>query len=275
MLGPKYRKKFSTINAGIVAEIVEKYLNDPESIDESEYELLISTFNLQLANTKVVSGNLEDKRDSAYLHANINPLFKADTNFSLDNQNLNEKYLGSIGWEFSHLRNTEEKDWLYHTVENINITIDDKKKIKILERLIHVENFEQFLHKSFVGARWYGLEGSESLIILLDEIINNFEDYDTITFGMPHRGRLNVLAHIFDKPYSEIFAEFKEENINHMSSGNVDEYLRDVKYHLGAKKEKKSELLLVPNPSHLEMINPVILGVTKAYQKKARKVLEY
>ena len=165
MLGPKYRKKFSTINAGIVAEIVEKYLNDPESIDESEYELLISTFNLKPANTKVVNGNLEDKRDSAYLHANINPLFKSNTNFNLDNQNLNEKYLGSIGWEFSHLRNTEEKDWLYHTVENINITIDEKKKIKILERLIHVENFEQFLHKSFVGARWYGLEGSESLII--------------------------------------------------------------------------------------------------------------
>ena len=273
MLGPKYRKKFSTINAGIVAEIVEKYLNDPESIDESEYELLISTFNFQPTNTKVVSENLKDKRDSAYLHANINPLFKADTNFNLDNQDLNEKYLGSIGWEFSHLRNTEEKDWLYHTVENINIRIDEKKKIKILERLIHVENFEQFLHKSFVGARWYGLEGSEALIILLDEIINNFEDYDTITFGMPHRGRLNVLAHIFDKPYSEIFAEFKEENINHMSSGNVDEYLRDVKYHLGAKKEKKSELLLVPNPSHLEMINPVILGVTKAYQKKGKTSL--
>ena len=82
MLGPKYRKKFSTINAGIVAEIVERYLNDPESIDESEYELLISTFNLKPANTKVVNGNLEDKRDSAYLHANINPLFKSNTNFS-------------------------------------------------------------------------------------------------------------------------------------------------------------------------------------------------
>ena len=103
------------------------------------------------------------------------------------------------------------KDWLYHTVENINITIDEKKKIKILERLIHVENFEQFLHKSFVGARWYGLEGSEALIILLDEIINNFEDYDTITFGMPHRGRLNVLAHIFDKPYSEILLNSKKK----------------------------------------------------------------
>ena len=72
---------------------------------------------------------------------------------------------------------------------------------------------------------------------------------------MPHRGRLNVLAHIFDKPYSEIFSEFKEENINHMSSGNVDEYLRDVNIIL-VQKRKKSELLLVPNPSHLEMITP-------------------
>ncbi len=273
MLGPKYRKKFSTINAGIVAEIVERYLNDPESIDESEYELLISAFEFQPNNDQKIIGNANDKRDIAYLHANINPLIKNDSSFNLENQGLNKIYLESIGWEFSHLRNEEEKDWLYDVVENTNISIDEKKKIKLLERLIHVENFEQFLHKSFVGARWYGLEGSEALIIILDEIINNFENYDTITFGMPHRGRLNVLAHIFDKPYSEIFSEFKEENINHMSSGNVDEYLRDVKYHLGAKKEKKSELLLVPNPSHLEMINPVILGVTKAYQKKGRSSL--
>ena len=217
MLGPKYRKKFSTINAGIVAEIVERYLNDPESIDESEYELLISTFEFQPNNDQKIIDNANDKRDIAYLHANINPLIKNDSSFNLENQGLNKIYLESIGWEFSHLRNEKEKDWLYDVVENTNISFDEKKKIKLLERLIHVENFEQFLHKSFVGARWYGLEGSEALIIILDEIINNFENYDTITFGMPHRGRLNVLAHIFDKPYSEIFSEFKEENINPVS----------------------------------------------------------
>ena len=88
MLGPKYRKKFSTINAGIVAEIVERYLNDPESIDESEYELLISTFEFQPNNDQKIIGNANDKRDIAYLHANINPLIKNDSGFNLENQGL-------------------------------------------------------------------------------------------------------------------------------------------------------------------------------------------
>jgi len=275
MLGPKYRKKFSVINAGIVAEIIERYLSDPDSINESEYQLLLSTFKFESNGVNSNSGSISfDKRDRAYLYADLNPLEKNESaNYNFEDSKLNQIYLKTIGWEFSHLRNNDEKEWLYNTVENKNISLSREVKLKLLKRLIHVENFEQFLHKSFVGARWYGLEGSEALIIILDEIINGFENYDSINFGMPHRGRLNVLAHIFDKPYSEIFSEFKEENINHMSSGNVDEYLRDVKYHLGAKKSTKSELLLIPNPSHLEMINPVILGVTKAYQKKGKTSL--
>ncbi|MFL2642043.1 MAG: 2-oxoglutarate dehydrogenase E1 component [Dehalococcoidia bacterium] len=275
MLGPKYRKKFSVINAGIVAEIIERYLSDPDSIDESEYQLLLSTFEFESTSSLVQNNSTEiDKKSNAYLHADINPLVKNDNSkYDFEEQNLNSIYLGSIGWEFSHLRNSNEKEWLYDAAENKDISLDNEAKLNLLKRLIHVENFEQFLHKSFVGARWYGLEGSEALIIIIDEIINGFGSYDSINFGMPHRGRLNVLAHIFDKPYSEIFSEFKEENINHMSSGNVDEYLRDVKYHLGAKKSTKSELLLIPNPSHLEMINPVILGVTKAYQKKGKTSL--
>jgi 2-oxoglutarate dehydrogenase E1 component len=275
MLGPKYRKKFSVINAGIVAEIIERYLSDPDSIDESEYQLLLSTFNFESNVVNSNSGPISfDKRDNAYLYTDLNPLEKNESsNYNFEDNKLNQIYLKTIGWEFSHLRNNDEKEWLYSTVENKDISLSQEEKLNLLKRLIHVENFEQFLHKSFVGARWYGLEGSEALIIILDEIINSFENYDSINFGMPHRGRLNVLAHIFDKPYSEIFSEFKEENINHMSSGNVDEYLRDVKYHLGAKKSTKSELLLIPNPSHLEMINPVILGVTKAYQKKGKTSL--
>ena len=275
MLGPKYRKKFSVINAGIVAEIIERYLSNPDSIEESEYQLLLSTFEFESTSSLVQNNSTEiDKKSNAYLHADINPLERNDNSkYNFEEQNLNSIYLGSIGWEFSHLRSNNEKEWLYDAAENKDISLDNEAKLNLLKRLIHVENFEQFLHKSFVGARWYGLEGSEALIIIIDEIINGFGSYDSINFGMPHRGRLNVLAHIFDKPYSEIFSEFKEENINHMSSGNVDEYLRDVKYHLGAKKSTKSELLLIPNPSHLEMINPVILGVTKAYQKKGKTSL--
>ena len=119
----------------------------------------------------------------------------------------------------------------------------------------------------------YSLEGSEALIIIIDEIIEQCKEYDSINFGMPHRGRLNILAHIFGKPYREIFSEFREEGINNVGSSKNDDYLKDVKYHLGAKKTKDSELFLFPNPSHLEMINPVILGVTKAQQMNGNSSL--
>ena len=272
MLGPKHRKKFSLINSGILAEILEKYFNDPDSIDDSEIKLITSYFGIDLVNSSKSSTKTElDNdyvRDFGYLHADINPI-KENENI-IGNVNVSPEvesaYLNKIGWEFAHIREKSEKKWLYDLVENIEINISKDQKFQILKRLIEVENFEQFLHKSFVGARWYSLEGSESLIIVLDKIISDSKNYDSINFGMPHRGRLNVLAHIFDKPYSEIFSEFREENINHMGSGKIDEYLRDVKYHLGAKKDQDSELLLFPNPSHLEMINPVILGATKAKQ---------
>ena len=272
MLGPKNRKKFSLINSGILVEILEKYFNDPDSIDKSEFDLIASYFDVDLSTRTGLSSktNFDDNyiRDFGYLHANINPL-KENENI-LNNENstseLSKIYLGNIGWEFSHIRDISEKKWLYDYVENIELNINKDQKISLLNRLFIVENFEQFLHKTFVGARWYSLEGSESLIIILDKIISDSSNYDSINFGMPHRGRLNVLAHIFDKPYSEIFSEFREDNINNMGSGKIDEYLRDVKYHLGAKKNKDSELFLYPNPSHLEMINPVILGATKAKQ---------
>ena len=272
MLGPKNRKKFSLINSGILVEILEKYFNDPDSIDESEINLITSCFDVDLNNnskssTKTsIDGNYV--RDFGYLHADINPI-KENVNI-INNENisaeLSSNYLDKIGWEFSHIRDRSERKWFYDHIENIEINIDKNQKINLLKRLIEAENFEQFLHKTFVGARWYSLEGSESLITILDQIVSDSPNYDSINFGMPHRGRLNVLAHIFDKPYSEIFSEFREENINNMGSRKIDEYLRDVKYHLGAKKNKGSELFLYPNPSHLEMINPVILGATKAKQ---------
>jgi len=278
MLGPKNRKKFSLINSGILVEILEKYFNDPDSVDESEINLITSYFDVDLNKSSKSSAktNLDDDyiRDFGYLHADTNPI-KENTNTNINNENISSKlsnnYLGKIGWEFSHIRDRSEKKWLHDHVENIEINIDKNQKINLIKRLIEAENFEQFLHKTFVGARWYSLEGSESLITILDQIISDSTTYDSINFGMPHRGRLNILAHIFDKPYPEIFSEFREENINNMGSGKIDEYLRDVKYHLGAKKNKGLELFLYPNPSHLEMINPVILGATKAKQIKNDK----
>ncbi|MEG3581620.1 MAG: 2-oxoglutarate dehydrogenase E1 component [Chloroflexota bacterium] len=281
-LGPKHRKKFSSINAGIVAEIVEQYLSNPDAVDQEEFDLLINS--LDISKTSDIKdlgldSTIETKnycRNFGYLHAEINPL---ETNTKVLPANINPTeidrslYLDKIGYEFIHLRNSKEKNWLYNEIENSVIKISQKRKLNLVERLVEVEGFEKFLHKGFLGARWYSLEGSESMIIVLDEIIRLSTDYDYINVGMPHRGRLNVLAHVFDKPYSEIFSEFREENINHMSSGRMEDYLIDVKYHLGAKKSQDAEILLFPNPSHLEMINPVILGVTKAQQMKNKSSL--
>ena len=104
MLGPKYRKKFSVINAGIVAEIIERYLSDPDSIDESEYNLLQSTFKFESNGVSPSPGfSSSDKRDNAYLYANLNPLEKKEsTNYIFEENELNEIYLGSIGWAVSY-----------------------------------------------------------------------------------------------------------------------------------------------------------------------------
>ena len=172
MLGPKNRKKFSLINSGILVEILEKYFNDPDSIDKSEFDLIASYFDVDLSTSTRLSSktNHDDDyiRDFGYLHANINPLKENENIINDENINLelSKIYLENIGWEFSHIRNISEKKWLYDYVENIELNINKNQKISLLNRLFIVENFEQFLHKTFVGARWYSLEGSESLIII-------------------------------------------------------------------------------------------------------------
>ena len=116
MLGPKYRKKFSVINAGIVAEIIERYLSDPDSINESEYQLLLSTFKFESNGVNSNSGSISfDKRDRAYLYADLNPLEKNESaNYNFEDSKLNQIYLKTIGWEFSHLRNNDEKNSLFN-----------------------------------------------------------------------------------------------------------------------------------------------------------------
>ena len=123
MLGPKNRKKFSLINSGILVEILEKYFNDPDSIDKSEFDLIASYFDVDLSTSAGLSSKTNDDddyiRDFGYLHANINPL-KENENI-LNNENytpeLSKIYLGKIGWEFSHIRDISERKWLYDYVE--------------------------------------------------------------------------------------------------------------------------------------------------------------
>jgi 2-oxoglutarate dehydrogenase E1 component len=182
---------------------------------------------------------------------------------------LEKIYLGTIGYEFNHIRNSDTFEWVKKKVESEGFNIEPKEneKKEILQKLNEAVIFENFLHTKYIGQKRFSLEGGENTITALHTIINKAADYDVeeIVIGMAHRGRLNVLANIMGKTYEEIFNEFE---------GGVDPDLTmgdgDVKYHLGyssymeTKAGKKVYVKLAPNPSHLEAVDPVVLGYTRA-----------
>ncbi len=181
---------------------------------------------------------------------------------------LNETYCKSIGSEFLFIRHPEKIDWLQHRIESSkNQTIfSTNEKKKIYNLLNEASGFEQFIHKRFVGQKRFSIEGSEALIPALYYIMTSGAEtgIDEYIIGMAHRGRLNVLANIMHKPAENIFQEFIAEEYEDRIS------LGDVKYHLGYSNkvtldnQKEIELHLVPNPSHLETVSPVVQGISRA-----------
>ena len=152
---------------------------------------------------------------------------------------------------------------------------------RLLERLTRVDAFEKFLHKTFLGQKRFSVEGNDMVVPMLNRIIRSAADVGTpvVTLGMAHRGRLNVLAHVMDKPYSKIFGEFQQPEKGEQSSAAGrpgDAWVGDVKYHLGvrgfqlADEEADEEVFihLAPNPSHLEHVNPVVEGMARASQEE-------
>ena len=183
-------------------------------------------------------------------------------------QHLEKVYCQSIGVEFTYIRNPIEVNWFkkrLHVNDN-NPSFSSSKKIHILNKLNQAVSFEAFLHKKFVGQKRFSLEGAESLIPALDSLIEHGSSIGVKEFimGMAHRGRLNVLANIFNKTYKEIFSEFEGNKYED------DTIAGDVKYHLGftsvqkCDNGKKVKLSLCPNPSHLEAVDPVVEGITRA-----------
>src|SRR6266568_304897 len=186
---------------------------------------------------------------------------------------LRKIYCSTRGYDYAHLRSPEEREWLRQAAESgwFRTPNDPIDEVALLERLTEVEVFEQFLHRTFPGKTRFSIEGLDILVPLLDEIIGGAAEarVRNVVIGMGHRARLNVLAHILNKPVAQILAEFKDP----VRARNFREDLGwtgDVKYHLGARRAIKGgelvglEIHMPPNPSHLEAINPVVQGMARA-----------
>ena len=184
---------------------------------------------------------------------------------------LNQKYCSTIGAEFMHISDPEQRNWFKERFENFNRSVEFKpeRQKEIFAKLVEAEGFEQFLDAKYKGAKRFGLDGGESLIPALSELLKiaSEQDVKEVVIGMAHRGRLNVLTNILGKEQRALFHEFKGGSYkpsNIAGSG-------DVKYHLGASKDynyegKKLHVSLLPNPSHLEIVDPVVLGKSRAKQ---------
>ena len=191
-------------------------------------------------------------------------------------------YCQNIGFEFMHMSDPDERQWIRDRIEGKekDIKFTDNGKKAILNKLVEAEGFEKYLHVKFVGTKRFGLDGGESLIPALEQIIKRGGHLGVkeVKIGMSHRGRLNVLANMMQKPFKAIFKEFFGQSIT-----SKKDFEGDVKYHLGASANREFDgnlvhISLTDNPSHLEAVNPVVLGQVRAKQffhkdKERKKVI--
>ncbi|HSR42963.1 MAG TPA: thiamine pyrophosphate-dependent enzyme, partial [Longimicrobiales bacterium] len=204
-------------------------------------------------------------------------LLDADTGESLAEtlRHLEETYSGPIAYEFEHLEDPEKVQWFWdHLERRSHLTeLEDDEKRWLLERLTQVEGLEGFLHRSYLGQKRFSVEGSDMLVPMLDVVVRDVAGKGgrEVVMGMAHRGRLNVLAHIVGIEYREILREF-EGGKKKGALSVPDPGTGDVKYHHGADGAYETpdgsrvRITLVPNPSHLEFVNPVVEGMTRVRQ---------
>lgn len=199
---------------------------------------------------------------------------------------LREIYTRSAAYEFTHIHDENERTWLNRQAESGSFPapLSTREKEELLERLMQVEQFESFIHKTFVGQKRFSIEGVDMLVPVLDEVVRAVahDGAHDILIGMAHRGRLNVLTHVLGKPYEKIFSEFHHSPNKELvpSEGSVGinfGWSGDVKYHLGADRAftegetVRARVTLANNPSHLEFVNPVVEGFTRAAQEDRSK----
>jgi 2-oxoglutarate dehydrogenase E1 component len=185
-------------------------------------------------------------------------------------EKLRRVYCSTLGFDYAQIFLPEERDWLRHTAESGRFLppMDPESAADLLDRMTQVEVFERFLHRTFPGKTRFSLEGLDMLVPILDEIICGPAAHGTrqTIIGMAHRGRLNILAHVLQKPYAQILAEFKDPILSQRLRLDLG-WMGDVKYHAGARTAVPSGRTFVtmpPNPSHLEAVNPVVVGMARA-----------
>ena len=187
---------------------------------------------------------------------------------------LRDSYCRTIGVEYMHIQDPEQRQWLQDRIEHPYAKPSPDEQLRILRRLNAAEAFETFLQTKFVGQKRFSLEGGEAVIPLLDAVLSEAAsaNLDEVCIGMPHRGRLNVLANIAGKSYGQIFREFEGTQDPKSVQGSGD-----VKYHLGtegtftAETGEQTKVYLAANPSHLEAVNPVLEGVVRAKQDRLNR----
>ena len=186
---------------------------------------------------------------------------------------LRQRYCGGIAFEFEHVGEEEERSWFRRAIESgehtPDLTPDEKRQL--LQRLTQVDGLERFIGRAFVNAKRFSIEGVDALVPVIDEALAKAGKHGTTgaVVGMAHRGRLNALAHVMQKPYGAIFREFAGRHDRTNSASGTG----DVKYHLGYRTTRtfhngaEIDTVLVPNPSHLEFVNAVLMGVARAMQR--------
>ncbi|HUQ81434.1 MAG TPA: 2-oxoglutarate dehydrogenase E1 component, partial [Gemmatimonadaceae bacterium] len=186
---------------------------------------------------------------------------------------LRNLYSSTIGFEFAHIGEENEREWFRETIEQERLAryLTAEEKREALERLSAVDGLERFIGRAWVNMKRFSIEGTDALVPMLDTIIADAGHAGAreVVIGMAHRGRINVLTHIMNKPYAKIFGEFDGKH----AAASAESETGDVKYHLGAQTERTLpngqtvRIRLVPNPSHLEVVNPVVSGVARARQR--------
>ena len=285
------------LNSAYIMGLYEDYLTDPDSVgldlvnffQSQDFKNILSNLSSEKNTfndiTNIVESNdeiieIENLRKNGHKYAKLDPLSihpSPDISINANGKTIKLKdlYTSNIGYEFYHLDNQDEINWLIDNIEHSNNTQQSyDQQINLLNRITEIDTFEEFLSKHFPAKKWFSIQGEDSLIPMLDKLIELSEKdkKEYITLGMQHRGRISVMATLFQLPYSEVFSYLKEGIVTNTNNDPYAGWMQDVLYHYGSEiLHNNIKIKLLDNPSHLELASPVVNGYLKSIQENIIK----